>query len=218
MIKPISKKKYYETISEQIEQAILSGEWAEGSRVPTEDSLASIFDVGRGSIREAITNLQMSGVLVSSPGVGTYVSDNAIACITNSQLADMLNDPENLKEMAEIRGILEPGLAACAAKKASLVDKAKMQEAIDNARSGNGLEDWEKNGHLFHITLAEASHNKIMINLLKSVEEPTRKKMNSEKYSDEWAAKHLEGCQSVLDAVNNKDPESASARMTELLK
>ena len=37
MIKPISKKKYYETISEQIEQAILSGEWAEGSRVPTED-------------------------------------------------------------------------------------------------------------------------------------------------------------------------------------
>ena len=116
MIKPISKKKYYETISEQIEQAILSGEWAEGSRVPTEDELAGIFQVGRGSIREAITNLQMSGVLNSSPGIGTYVADNAISCINNHQLADMLNDPESLNDMVEARQILEPQLAAYAAE------------------------------------------------------------------------------------------------------
>ena len=105
MIKPISKKKYYETISEQIEQAILSEEWAEGSRVPTEDELASIFQVGRGSIREAITNLQMSGVLFSSPGIGTYVAENAIACINNNHLADLLNDPENLKDIIQLQCI-----------------------------------------------------------------------------------------------------------------
>ena len=115
MIKPISKKKYYETISEQIEQAILSGEWAEGSRVPTEDELAGIFQVGRGSIREAITNLQMSGILVSSPGIGTYVADNAVSCINNHQLADMLNDPESIDEMAKARKVLEPQLASYAA-------------------------------------------------------------------------------------------------------
>ena len=127
MIKPISKKKYYETISEQIEQAILSEEWAEGSRVPTEDELASIFQVGRGSIREAITNLQMSGVLFSSPGIGTYVADNAIACINNNHLADLLNDRENLDDIVQARLILEPRLAAYAAENASLVDIAKMQ-------------------------------------------------------------------------------------------
>ena len=39
-------------------------------RIPTEDKLAANFNVGRGSIREAITSWQMSGILVSSPGLG----------------------------------------------------------------------------------------------------------------------------------------------------
>ena len=159
MIKPISKKKYYETISEQIEQAILSGEWAEGSRVPTEDELASIFNVGRGSIREAITNLQMSGILFSSPGIGTYVADNSIACINNSHLADMLRDPEYISDMAEARRISEPEIAAIAAAKAGALDIAKMQDAIDQARNSEGDEGWKKTGHLFHSALAQTVKN-----------------------------------------------------------
>ncbi len=217
MIKPISKKKYYETISEQIEQAILSEEWAEGSRVPTEDELASIFQVGRGSIREAITNLQMSGVLFSSPGIGTYVADNAVACINNNHLADLLNDPENLNDIVQARMILEPRLAAYAAENASLVDIAKMQEAIDKAKSASGQEEWASTGHLFHTALAESCGNKILISLFKSLEETSRKgKASNEAETD--TAKYIESYESILNAIKEKNAVLASQRMTDLLK
>ena len=217
MIKPISKKKYYETISEQIEQAILSEEWAEGSRVPTEDELASIFQVGRGSIREAITNLQMSGVLFSSPGIGTYVADNAIACINNNHLADLLNDRENLDDIVQARLILEPRLAAYAAENASLVDIAKMQEAIDKAKSASNPEEWAATGHLFHNALADSCGNKILISLFKSLEETSRKgKASNGKDPD--IAKYIEAYDSILNAIKEKNPVLASQRMTDLLK
>ena len=217
MIKPISKKKYYETISEQIEQAILSEEWAEGSRVPTEDELASIFQVGRGSIREAITNLQMSGVLFSSPGIGTYVADNAIACINNNHLADLLNDPENLNDIIQARMILEPRLAAYAAENASQVDIAKMQEAIDKAKSASGQAEWAATGHLFHNALADSCGNKILISLFKSLEETSRKgKASNEAEID--TAKYIESYESILNAIREKNAVLASQRMTDLLK
>ena len=217
MIKPISKKKYYETISEQMEQAILSGEWAEGSRVPTEDELAGIFQVGRGSIREAITNLQMSGVLNSSPGIGTYVADNAISCINNHQLADMLNDPESLNDMVEARQILEPQLAAYAAEQASKKDIKQMQNAVEKAKSAQTLDEWKENGHLFHIALAESCENKILISLFKSIEEPTRKMLN-EHMDENKMAKCTDSYQMILDAIAQNDTRKASKLMADLLK
>ena len=212
MIKPISKKKYYETISEQIEQAILSGEWSEGSRVPTEDELASIFQVGRGSIREAITNLQMSGVLFSSPGIGTYVADNAIACINNNHLADTLNNPESINDIVEARQILEPLLAAYAAENAGGGDIKKMESAISKAK-----ENWEQNGHLFHIALGKICGNNILISLFESLEETSRKKAEHAEMTEEKIAKTIETYQQILDAIRQKDSVLASEKMAGLL-
>ena len=213
MIKPISKKKYYETISEQIEQAILSGDWAEGSRVPTEDELSSIFQVGRGSIREAITNLQMSGVLFSSPGIGTYVADNAIACINNNHLADKLNDPDRIDDIVDARQILEPQLAAYAAENAGAGDIKKMEAAINKAK-----ENWEQNGHLFHVAIGKACGNEILISLFESLEETSRKKAEHAEMTEEMIAQTIDTYQQILDAIRQKDARLASQKMTDLLK
>lgn len=218
MIKPISKKKYYETISEQIEQAILSGEWAEGSRVPTEDELASIFAVGRGSIREAITNLQMSGVLFSSPGIGTYVADNAVACINNNHLADMLNDPESLNDIIDARQILEPQLAAYAAENAGAGDIKKMDAAISKAKSAKTQEDWDQSGYLFHVALGKACGNKILTSLFESLEETSRKRAAKKEMTEEKIAQTVQVYQNILDAIRQKDSALASQLMTDLLK
>lgn len=217
MIKPISKKKYYETISEQISQAILSGEWPEGSRVPTEDELATIFNVGRGSIREAITNLQMSGVLFSSPGIGTYVADNAVACINNSMLADMLREPEKINDILNARLILEPEIASQVALKANSKDVNRMQKAIDTARSSEGNDGWKKTGHLFHIALCDALDNEILTSFFKTLEEPTRK-MRKDEITEELKAQTLDQYQAILDAIADNDAEKAADLMRELLK
>ncbi len=218
MIKPITKKKIYETISEQIEQLIISGEWKEGTRIPTEDDLASVFNVGRGSIREAITSLQMSGILVSSPGLGTYVADNAIVCINNSHLAEMLNDQENLNELIEARYILEPELAALAAIHATPKDIKNLQKLVDQMSQGKDKEEMANYGHLFHIAISEICGNIILVNLYKSITEPIRKMRRAGFLTYELYQNDIPVHQSILDAIAAGDPILAEERMREHLK
>ena len=218
MIKPITKKKIYETVSEQIEQLIISGEWKEGMRIPTEDDLASVFNVGRGSIREAITSLQMSGILVSSPGLGTYVADNAIVCINNSHLAEMLNDQENLNELIEARYILEPELAALAAIHATPKDIKNLQNLVDRMSKGKDKEEMATYGHLFHIAISEICGNVILVNLYKSITEPIRKMRRAGFLTYELYQNDIPVHQSILDAIAAGDPTLAEERMREHLK
>ena len=218
MIKPITKKKIYETVSEQIEQLIISGEWKEGMRIPTEDDLASVFNVGRGSIREAITSLQMSGILVSSRGLGTYVADNAIVCINNSHLAEMLNDQENLNELIEARYILEPELAALAAIHAKPKDIKNLQNLVDQMSQGKDKEEMANYGHLFHIAISEICGNIILVNLYKSITGPIRKMRRAGFLTYELYQNDIPVHQSILDAIAAGDPTLAEERMREHLK
>ena len=217
MIKPISKKKYYETISDQIQEVILSGEWPEGSRVPTEDELAEIFNVGRGSIREAITNLQISGVLVSSPGIGTYVSDNAIACINNQKLAEMLKDPACLDDMVEARRILEPEIAAHAAIIGGEEDHQRIRAAIEQAKEAAAQKDWENFGHQFHMAICQTMKNRIILSFFITIEEPTRK-LHKAEYTEENAAEIISEYEAILDAIIQKDPRLAGKLMRSHLR
>ena len=218
MIKPISKKKIYETISEQIEELILSGEWKEGMRIPTEDDLASVFNVGRGSIREAITSLQMSGILISSPGLGTFVSDNAIVCINNSHLAGILNDQENLNELIEARYIIEPQLAALAAIHAAPENIDQLQKLVDLMSEGKNKEEMSHYGHLFHIAISEICGNRILVNLYKSITEPVRKMRRAGFLTYELYQSDVPVHQGILDAIAAGDSKLAEERMREHLK
>ena len=218
MIKPISKKKIYETISEQIENLILSGEWTEGMRIPTEDKLAEVFNVGRGSIREAITSLQMSGILVSSPGLGTYVANNAITCINNSHLAEILNDQENLNELIEARFILEPELAALAALHSTPEDIEQMQKLVDLMSQGKDKEEMSHYGHLFHIAISEICGNRILVNLYKSITEPIRKMRRAGFLTYELYQSDIPVHQSILDAIASGDAALAEERMRDHLR
>jgi DNA-binding FadR family transcriptional regulator len=69
-------------IAEQIVNKIRSGEYPQGSRLPPERAIAEQMGVGRPSVREAISALQIAGLLESRPGDGTYVQQS--------------NDTENL--------------------------------------------------------------------------------------------------------------------------
>ncbi len=56
---------------------ILSGKWSAGSRVPSENTLQNLLGISRSTIRQAINAAKAEGLLVSVPGKGTFVSQNA---------------------------------------------------------------------------------------------------------------------------------------------
>lgn len=87
-------KPKFEEIKQYILAQIESGEWAEDSRVPSENQLAELFNCSRMTARRALTELTESGVLERSQGLGTFVaglkSQSSMMAIRN--IADEIKD------------------------------------------------------------------------------------------------------------------------------
>lgn len=84
----------FEEIKQYILAQIESGEWAEDSRVPSENQLAELFGCSRMTARRGLTELTESGVLERSQGLGTFVaglkSQSSMMAIRN--IADEIKD------------------------------------------------------------------------------------------------------------------------------
>ena len=66
------KSKYFE-IKEQIEQMIAGGQYPIGSQLPSEPQLAEMFNASRGTIRQALGELEREAVIARRSGIGTIV-------------------------------------------------------------------------------------------------------------------------------------------------
>ncbi|MGI6554563.1 MAG: FadR/GntR family transcriptional regulator [Bacillota bacterium] len=71
-IKKVKRKRIYEDIAEQLEEAILTGELNPGEKLPSEKELAKMFGVSKASIRQALTVLEIKGIIERKQGVATY--------------------------------------------------------------------------------------------------------------------------------------------------
>ena len=72
---PITSEKLSAAVVRQVEQLILRGILRPGERLPAERELAERLAVSRPSLRDAIAQLQASGLLTAKPGAGVYVAD-----------------------------------------------------------------------------------------------------------------------------------------------
>src|SRR5215831_9839861 len=61
------------SVAARIEELIASGRLKSGRRLPSERQLAELLGVSRGSIREAITELEVKGLVTRRPGSGTHI-------------------------------------------------------------------------------------------------------------------------------------------------
>ena len=128
MLVPVQKKRVFEDISAQIINQIEDGNWKEGEQIKGELELSKLFQVSRGSIREAIKSLQIMGILVAVSGQGTFVAENALQKIKDSRFVDMISDGKYRDEVLECRYMIEPQAAFVAAKICTEQDIAYLQD------------------------------------------------------------------------------------------
>ena len=171
MYKAIQTSRLYEQIVKQIEGSILNGELSEGSQLPAERDLAKQFGVSRTAVREAIKALQEKGLVDAFPGRGTFVTNG-----TSNSMRRYLDrliksgEPDGWAHVVEMREILEPEIAALAAVRASDQDLATMREAVEVMDTANRDSDAYIEADLdFHLALAEAAANPIVLSLIDSI-------------------------------------------------
>ena len=218
MIQPIVKSKLYESVSHQIIGQIKTGAWAEGARIPTETELAAQFHVGRNSIREAVKSLQLTGILESSPGRGTFVTQDALRGIRLSELLGLLSDQEYLTDLIETRLVLESQMAYLAATRANEEQLSAMEKIIAAMRACESKEELLEQGYLFHSEVAKASGNKILIGFYDSISAQLLRQRDLEFLTLEVYRRGIDDHEAVLNAIRQKDAALAMELMERHLR
>lgn len=157
--------KIYEKVVEEIKDQISKGILEQGDPLPPERQLMDDLGVSRSSLREAFRVLESLGLIESLPGKGRFVRRCRGTGILGSKvpLAD-----EAILELVEARRVLEPVIAAEAAKHANSADLTKMRRLL--TATGEDVESLVHRAecdYAFHLLLAESTHNFIYVNIIK---------------------------------------------------
>src|SRR5882724_363378 len=171
MYKAVRTSRLYEQIVEQIEDSILKGALKPGDQLPAERELAVRFGVSRTAVREAIKALHQKGLVEAYSGRGTFITDGTTRAIRQSlDLMIKIGQPDNSIHLEEVREILEPEIAALAATRIEESQVALMREAITVMDRQRQDPDAYIEADLdFHLSLAEAAANPLILSLIDSI-------------------------------------------------
>ncbi|MCE2690003.1 MAG: GntR family transcriptional regulator, partial [Rubrivivax sp.] len=129
-IQPIRAPRLHERIAQEIAQLIVAGTFKPGTRLPAERQLAQSLKVSRSSLREALSALELRGLLEIRLGSGAYVRRRATGPVPGrsaDEAADGCGTPAEAAAESELspfdvlraRRIVEPEAAALAARQAT---------------------------------------------------------------------------------------------------
>lgn len=160
----IEIKRKSARVAEQIAEAIRLGIYHVGDRLPPERTIAEQMGVSRPSVREALSALQLVGVLETRPGDGTYVVkvkglDRRDAAIS------LLEDHESPVDALEARRVLERSIVQVAAARVNPQTLAAAARALDALRLAGTLRDYEAFGAAngpFHLAIVRMTANDLL--------------------------------------------------------
>lgn len=172
MFSPLRKKRYSDQIAEQIQQMILSNHLETGTVLPSEQELASEFQVSRSVIREALRILEMFGLvsIKKGPTGGIFVSNGYGKPIKESLSNMIASGDVTIDHLFDVRMLIEPHIAMEAALRAQDEHLKKLEHLF--SESFSNLDDvalLKRNNLNFHLLLAKASGNPVLSILLQSV-------------------------------------------------
>jgi GntR family transcriptional repressor for pyruvate dehydrogenase complex len=215
MYKVVQTSRLYEQIVQQIEDSILKGELKEGDQLPAERELAHQFGVSRTAVREAVKTLREKGLVEAYAGRGTFVTSGTAHSIRLTLDRMMRNGPpEGTAHLAEVREILEPEIAAFAAQRADAEMLSAMRESIgvmDTARlDPEGFIEGDLD---FHLALAEAAGNPLILSLIDSIVGLLREQRMRTYYTEGGPERGQYHHKRILEAVEHRDAQGARDAM-----
>jgi len=166
----IRKSSAPEMVAEQILDQIKSGDLAPGDRLPPQRELATLFGVGRSSVREAINALAVMGYLDVAQGRGTYIKgDLPDADISLAQF-DAALKAGSILDLMDVRELLECRSARLAADRAEDAKIKVLAAALKGMQQcAEDYESFLEADMQFHRALAEASENQILCELTRLI-------------------------------------------------
>ena len=176
MFRTAKQTKVFQDVVTQIQEAILDGRLKTGDTLPSERQLKDMFNISRGTLREALRVLEQKGLIEIKLGVGggSVVKDLDADQVSESLALLIRSQKVSLNHLAEFREDVEGIVAARAAKGSSAADIDKLNELLDKARKCIDAGSSQRDAFIeidkrIHMTLARLTANPIYISVLNSI-------------------------------------------------
>jgi len=222
----IETEKGHEIVKRIILTRIEEGQLLPGQKLPSVVELSASFGVGRSTIREALSALKAMGWVDVRHGGGTFIK-TVLPTDVQADGKDPFVGAESIREILEVRKVLETGTASLAAERRTNEDLETLQRVLvkmeDALRNEDTIES-ERADVEFHRAIATASHNSLLIQLMESLTQrltdtigKTRELWFFENRSS--AARLLEEHKSIYTAISQQNgPQAASVISSHLTK
>lgn len=215
MYKIVRSSRLYELIVQQVEESIRKGELKAGDQLPPERELADQFGVSRTAVREAVKALREKGLVEAYPGRGTFItSDTSNTIRLTLDRMIKAGQLEGTLQLVEVREILEPEIAALAAARANDETLREMREAVNIMDKARQDPDAYIEADLdFHLALAEAAANPIILSLIDSIIGVLREQRMRIFKVEGGPQRGQYHHKRILEAVQNRDASGAREAM-----
>lgn len=138
-----------------------------GDRLPGERALAEDLGVGRSAVREAISALEVLGIVETRSGSGTYLRSGTSELLPSTLSWSLLLDQERTAELAVVRSALERSAAELAAEQRTDAQAEQLRELVRQQRAASDdAERYVEADIAFHRELAVISGNKLLEEIL----------------------------------------------------
>jgi DNA-binding FadR family transcriptional regulator len=200
-------------ITSQLRQAILTGGYAHGEKLPAERQLAEAFNASRTTVRAALDQLEGERLVVRRVGSGTFANFRG-----NNDAGDVAELTSPL-ELIEVRLGIEPQMARLAVLNATARDLERLREALEKMESSSvSPESFTLLDEQFHQLIAESTHNPLMLWLYRHINEirthaqwtAMRDKVLTPARIGEYNEQH----RNLFEAIRTRDVDSAVAIVT----
>jgi DNA-binding FadR family transcriptional regulator len=187
------------------------GSFGPGSKLPTERALVERLSAPRSAIRRALEVLERDGVVMRHVGRGTFLTEAAVEAV---RAAPADTSPA---EIMQVRLVLEPPVAALAARVATQADLDRISQCLDRGGASDEFEAFETWDATLHRAIAEAAHNGLLMNMFDVMNSARqlpvwgslKRRTSSPQRRRCYHAEHT----AVVDALHDRDPDGAQAAM-----
>jgi GntR family transcriptional repressor for pyruvate dehydrogenase complex len=171
-IKSIQKNNIVNSVFEQMNEHIRSGQWKVGSKIPSEIQLCDMFQVSRVSVRSAIQKLRDMGIVTTHQGRGTFVSEIPSEFTFMDSGPIMRLSEKEFLDMMEFRQTVEFKSVELAAQYATDEDYINLENILNvMINNRNNYKKYTEADFDFHLAIAKASKNDVFYKVTKGIKE-----------------------------------------------
>ena len=207
---------------DRLGESVVAGRYPPGSSIPPEPMLCEELGVSRTVVREAIKSLVAKGLVVTGPKVGTRVLPeehwnwfDPDVVVWHSKIG---LTREFLRDLQELRRVVEPAAVRLAAERATAQDIAEIETAYAGMKAA--IEqggDYVASDLRFHQGLLRACHNRMLVQMSKALGALLRTSFEISTSRPDGPALSLPLHRAVLDAVIARAPQRAEKAILVLI-